>query len=324
MTNNIEKYNEEKHGKIELWAGMFFRATIGLFAFAGFLTLLWLFIAGITRFDFNLGLIIATAFFGVLIIALIIAALIILKKGILFKKVMANKEKLLVTEALITKVAHKKSYVLKSAGDPNFNPTSHFDWDKAMGLKTTKKSIRTTYEFVDNKDNKSVRSVYTGFEMGKAGETLQVFFLGKYSYPFLKLQEEVRPRKRGKKAVLPQIRIGATAVRDNDELEAVLSEYYTRRNWNEKELEAMLSAASSGNGRAQVACGGMFIFGDGVRQSDDKAVEWLTKACEQNILSGWQMFRLFQNYSYSDKVQRAYRVLSRRRNEIEEASFGRK
>jgi len=128
-------------------------------------------------------------------------------------------------------------------------------------------------------------------------------------------------RERDAKLVDREKVISEKGRKGDDRLEFELKDLYTRLERTAAEIAEIKKQSSEGNALKQITLACMYIFGDGVRKNNDKAVALLTKACEQNNLFAWQAFNIFRQFTTAVKPNFAYNELSKRREEIEQADI---
>ena len=323
IAKQLVKYSQAEHGIIEFNPRVYFIAAIAMYAFTFVMVLVWLLIGALTQFDFNPGFIGGTIFIGAVVVGLAIGSTVILYKGLIRKRILANKDKLLVTDATIVKAISQFVYVNSESQFRDFSPVIVEATADSVRVEmrqvNKKKTYKTTYEYIDEHGKKRRHTKTAIMSLGGNGETLQIFTLGKFSYPFLMLQFEPLSLSGGQAHNMPELRTGKNETRCFDELRQVLRRDYFAIKRSHDEVYALLVRANHGDTRAQKNMACMHIFGDDVPQSDKVAIEWLTFMCEQNNHWGWSIFRLFSLYSYCEKVKRAFQKVSSRRSEIEAA-----
>jgi len=317
IANNIEKYDEEKHGLIDLQSWYIFRAAIILLAITIIFAIVWIGIAAFEHFDFrNIGLLVATIFFSLLLIGLLVAVSLVFAKGVKYNKLIKNKEKLLVVDAVVTKVSRRKVYHETTPERQFISPISTHEatsFAHAHQPMKAKRSVKTIYEFVSLTGTTIKGIAVTPIQVAKVGEKVQVFFMGKLSYPFFKLAFEPKSSK-----TIAEVN---RADFDTSQLAKIMNRHFDREKLAKLNIDEVKAKAKKGNSKAQSDLGAIYLFGDLTDFDYDKVIYWWTLACEQNHSNTWSAFYYFQHYSYYSSAVKAYSKLNRRRKQIQRANI---
>jgi len=306
LPNGIEKYNEDAHGPIELWAWYIFRAAIVLLSIVAILVIVWLGIAAIERFDFsNIGLLVGTGFIGLVIIGLIIPFIIILRKGFKYKKFINNMDKLLVAEAKVIKFSMSRRLSESSAQrqfSPIASPSSEFSFDHAQQPLISKHHFRVDYEYVNEIGRRVIIRGAPSKEKFNVGDKVKIFFYNGSSFAFFSLKcEPVNPKgtlKEQRKVII-------------NELKKTLRNYFDRYAISQKNLDELELLAEGGNAEAQYEMGAAYFFADKVAFDNEKIVYWWAEASKQKHDKAWIVFGIYQKHVFYNSAKKMFKKIKK-------------
>ncbi|MCL2370490.1 MAG: hypothetical protein FWC80_04615 [Firmicutes bacterium] len=190
MQTSIEKFSEEQHGKIMLGSAYTKLAIIVLLIFGAVITIpIWLIVFFTQQWEFTAVMIVVTAVFGIILIGFVVAAFFVTAKGRMLKKVLKNKDDLLVADANVLKVVEQIRNI--RAGERGWQKqifvvityefTNEFGSIQKNTISIKVDDFRSLFGI---RNEKARKTLFDAMKEGK-GEprTIKVLFNKTFSYP---------------------------------------------------------------------------------------------------------------------------------------------